>query len=162
MANARLLEGPGNSLGKLESNLRFRDARIPEGCFLSWQEDYYGPFIMEKPMLLFYKGAQIHIRPSLTRSDGSKTITIRIEVPTGAALEEAIAIALERIGGVVEEINPPLAESFVRGVRNDLRDLKRWVLGTVVAPVLIYIGMTMKNFARNRLDRIESKRQAKQ
>ena len=148
----------GSPCGKLNMSLSFREAKIPDRCMLTWEEDYYGPFPEVQPTLLFHNGTKIHIKPSLTHSDGSKTVRVRIEASTGADLEDGIAIALKRIGGVVEEVDPQPTDSFVRGVRNDLRDLKWWLLGSFVAPVLRAVGTAMRNFAHRRRDKFEARR----
>lgn len=159
MANAMFISRKcGSPCGKLHLNVAFRDAVVPNGCMITWEDHYGGLYHnMRDPQLLFYSGAKILITPSLEHSDGSITLTVRVEAPSGAVLEDAIAIALERIGGVVEHINPPLTESFVRGVRNDLLRLKRWFLGAVVAPVLGSVSKGMGNFARRRLERLQPK-----
>lgn len=146
----------GSPHGKVHTSVTFRDAVVPDNCMLSWEEHFYGPYSnVTRPMLLFYNGAKIYINPSPQHADGSITVTVRIEASTGAALEDAIEVAIERIGGVVAEIDSPLAESFVRGVRNDMRSLKQWFLSTL-GRMLSAIGRQLRAFADRRLERMRT------
>lgn len=148
MARAIILDHNGVARQSLNSVIRFCDVALKPGEFLSWESNFYGVFDLSSARssaLLYYNGARIRISSTPSQSDGSRTATVRIESPSGEALEGAIEAATEYLGGTVMTIDPPLADSFVRGVGNDLRAFEHWLIKALDAGMMKLVGFVHRH-----------------
>ncbi|MDO8589990.1 MAG: hypothetical protein Q7R69_01835 [bacterium] len=102
------------------------------GWVYTWQEVFTsGTYNLPKPIcpeVLTFGTARAYLHAS--NGIGGLRVTARIECTDPAVLEKAIEIVVKYVGGKVStfDLNQPAQpNSFVDGVRNDLKRLWHWV-----------------------------------